>query len=65
MKKKQYITPELEIVKINVCQLMAGSLVGDAVSEGSLDYGIDGLAREFEIEPDMTWEEEDDYDFEE
>ena len=44
---------------------MAGSLMGDVVTEGSLDSGIDGLAREFEIEPDMTWEEEDDYDFEE
>ncbi len=65
MKKKQYITPELEIVKINVCQLMAGSLMGDVVTEGSLDSGIDGLAREFEIEPDMTWEDDFDYDFEE
>jgi len=63
MKKKQYIIPKMEIVKINVCQLMAGSIMGDVVSEGSLDSGIDGLAREFEIEPDMAWEEEETFGF--
>ena len=63
MKKKQYIIPEMEIVKINACQLMAGSLVGDVVSAERLDSGTDGLARGFEIEPDMTWEEEETFGF--
>lgn len=63
--KKQYMTPELVIVKINVCQLMAGSALGSGVSEEFLDEGVDGLSREFDVEEDLELDEEDDYDLDE
>ena len=35
--KKQYIIPEIEVVKLRMCTLLSGSLTGDYVKTGDAD----------------------------
>lgn len=52
--KKQYINPEIKVVKIAMQQMIATSPDGSKVSEKKLGNGVDGLARE----NSFFWEQE-------
>lgn len=50
--KKQYIIPEIKVVKLRICTLLSGSLSGDYVKSGNAGSG-ENLSRELDFDDDF------------
>lgn len=52
--KKKYIAPEVEVVKLNSCTLLAGSATGSSVY-GDAPGGAPGLSRGYNVYEDEDY----------